>query len=106
MKETDIQSAILEYLALRRVFAIRINNIPATYIDKSGARQFRRLPKHTPRGIADIFAINYGKPIFLEIKSDTGKQSADQRQFEVDAIRAGAIYAVVRSIDDVAALGL
>jgi hypothetical protein len=105
-KETAIQAAILDYLALKRVFAIRINNIPATFFDKTGARQFRRLPKHTPRGVADIFAIKDGEPIFLEVKSESGKQSPEQEQFEIDAIRAGAIYSVVRSIDDVAALGL
>jgi hypothetical protein len=105
-KETDIQSAILDYLALKRVLAIRINNIPATYIDKAGARQSRRLPKHTPRGIADILVIKAGGAIFLEVKSEIGKQSADQNEFAAKVFVAGLRYWVVRSIDDVVALGL
>jgi hypothetical protein len=78
-KENDIQSAILDYLALKRVFAIRINIIPATYIDKAGARPVRRSPKHTPHSIADILVINDSGAIFLEVKSEIGKQSAEQK---------------------------
>jgi len=105
-KETEIQSAICDYLTLRRIFYYRQNNIPATFIDGTGNRQFRRLPKHTPRGIPDILAIKDGRPIFLEVKAEKGKQSEAQIDFEYSAVKAGAQYAVVRSIEDVQAIGL
>jgi hypothetical protein len=48
--EGQSQAAILDYLAARRVFAIRINNTP-TYDTARGI--FRKMPKHTPKGVAD-----------------------------------------------------
>jgi hypothetical protein len=66
----------------------------------------RRLPKHTPRGIADIIVIHVGRPYFLEVKRLGACQSAEQKAFQAAAEKAGAQYAVMRSLDDVQALGL
>jgi hypothetical protein len=78
VKETEIQAAICDYLALKRYFFWRQNNIPAVFTDTHGAMRFRRLPKHQRRGIPDIIIIRKGIGIFLECKTDTGRQSADQ----------------------------
>jgi len=102
-RETDIQAAICDYLALRRYFFFRSNNIPV--FDKSRGA-FRALPKHTPRGIADIIVVHIGKPYFLEVKRPGTYQRPEQKEFQKAAEAAGALYAVVRSIDDVQALGL
>jgi hypothetical protein len=102
-RETDIQAAICDYLALRRHFFFRSNNIPV--FDKSRGA-FRALPKHTPRGIADIIVVHIGKPYFLEVKRPGTYQTPEQKDFQKAAEAAGALYAVVRSIDDVQVLGL
>ena len=70
MKETGIQSAICDYLAMRRVFFWRQNNLPR--FDKTKGI-FCKLPKHTPRGVADIIAVRDGRAIFLEVKTERGK---------------------------------
>jgi hypothetical protein len=106
VKETDVHSAIGDYLALRKVFFHRQNHIAVRFIDSAGSRQFRRLPKHTPSGIPDILAIKDGRAIFLEVKAEKGKQSDAQKEFERNAVTAGAQYAIVRSIEDVQAIGL
>jgi hypothetical protein len=67
---------------------------------------FRELPKHTPRGIADIIVVHVGGPYFLEVKRPSTYQRPEQKEFQKAAETAGALYAVVRSIDDVQALGL
>ena len=103
MSERDAQAAILDYLAVRHCFALRLNNQP---IYDAKRQIFRSLPKHTPRGLSDILAIKEGRAYFLEVKSEKGKPSQDQIDFGRDAIRAGASYHVVRSIDDVQTLGL
>jgi len=51
-------------------------------------------------GVADLIFIKEGRAYFLELKRTKGKQSANQLIFEADAIRAGALYAVVYSFDD------
>jgi hypothetical protein len=66
----------------------------------------RRLPKHTPRGIADIIVVYAGRPYFLEVKRPETYQSPDQKLFQKHAEKVGAMYAVVRSIEDVQQLGL
>lgn len=57
-------------------------------------------------GLADILVVKDGHAIFLEVKSDTGRPSKDQLDFGPDAIASEADYWVVRSIDEVQAIGL
>jgi hypothetical protein len=66
----------------------------------------RRLPKHTPRGLADILVVHVRRSYFLEVKRPKTYQSPEQRDFQANAEKASAHYAVVRSIDDVRLLGL
>lgn len=42
--------------------------------------------------------------LWLEVKTATGKQSELQKSFQAKVESEGHVYAVVRSIDDVAAL--
>lgn len=108
MKESDIQNAICDYLALRGYFFWRQNTIPPTYF-KDGARQFRRMPKHSMNGVPDIILIGPqgdGRFMGLEVKRPVGKISLAQYEFEKLCEIAGAEYHVVRSVDDVINLGL
>jgi hypothetical protein len=57
-------------------------------------------------GLADLLVVKDGHAIFLEVKSETGRSSKDQLNFGRDAIAAGADYRVVRSIEEVQAVGL
>ena len=105
MKETESQivSAICDYLALRKLLFWRNNNTP---IFDPTRQVFRAMPKHTMKGLPDIIVIKDGKFIGLEVKTDTGRLSADQVEFGRRAKDAGARYEVVRSIEDVQRLGL
>jgi hypothetical protein len=101
--EKDVQSAILDYLAIKHYFFWRSNNTP---IFDSKRQIFRGMPKYALHGTPDIIVIHNGKFIGLECKSDKGKQSESQIKFQKGCIDAGGTYAVVRSIDDVQAIGL
>jgi hypothetical protein len=50
--------------------------------------------------------VHVGRPYFLEVKRPKTYQSPEQKEFQKRAEGAGAYYAVVRSIEDVQALGL
>lgn len=106
MKETETQRAILEYLRLRGHFCFRVNNVPATYIDRHGSRQFRKMPTYGMKGIPDIVLIHQGTFYGIECKSPTGKLSLDQIEFGRRCIAAGGKYIVAKSLDDVTAAGL
>jgi hypothetical protein len=99
-KETEIQRVICDYLALKRYFFVRLNNIPALYRGDAGELRFRKMGKYARPGLADILVVHKGKAIFLEVKNDTGKQSADQIDFGSDAILVGAQYLLYRKYED------
>ena len=105
LSEAMIQGAILEYLAARHVFAIRMNS--GTQIIKDGSHR-RVIRLHDP-GTADILAFprpitweDQGlTPLWLEVKSETGKQSPIQKSFQHQVEEEGHVYRLVRSIEDV-----
>lgn len=104
--ESEVLRAICDYLALRRVFFFRCNNIPAVYVDKAGQRQFRKLPKYTMKGIPDIIAIRDGRFIGIEVKAEKGRLSPHQVEFARQCLEAGGEYVVAKSIEDVQRAGL
>lgn len=98
--EHEIQRAILDYLSARRVFHWR-NNTGAMAKEYGGKRYFMRFGA---KGSPDIFALKDGKLYGLEVKSATGKPNPDQLLFGENMTKNGAVYAIVRSLDDVAKL--
>ncbi len=98
-----VLKSILEYLAVRHVWAMRINTgaIAGEYKGK------RRFFKFGQKGCADVFCTplnkwGYPVPTWLEIKAEKGRQSESQKEFEQEVRQAGHRYAVCRSIEDVA----
>jgi hypothetical protein len=57
-------------------------------------------------GSPDIIVVHVGRPYFLEVKRPGAYRSADQKTFQQRAEAAGALYAVVRSIEHVQRLEL
>jgi hypothetical protein len=52
-------------------------------------------------GCADLCIVYNEKAYFIEVKTDTGKQSQAQILFMDNVLKAGCEYAVCRSVDDV-----
>lgn len=105
-KESDIQNTICEYLQIRGRCFFRVNNIPAFNKNAGGGITMRRLPKFTPRGLPDIIVVAGGLFYALEVKTQIGRQSPDQKLFEELVKKHGGYYFVVRSIEDVQKIGL
>lgn len=55
-------------------------------------------------GGADLIGILDGKPLAMEIKSERGRQSDEQRRFETLWRTRGGIYLMPRSVDEAIAL--
>jgi hypothetical protein len=104
VKESDIQAAICDYLALKRYLFSRTNNEPI--YDRSKAA-FRALPKYTRRGWPDITVVGKGGQfIGIEVKSDTGRLSPEQQRLGEEIEKNGGRYILARSLDDVIRAGL
>lgn len=101
MSEQNITNSIIDYL----------NQLPmsdAYETTNTGRIRNRRIvAKSKRKGISDISWTYYGISIKLEtkvkgrIKSEDGKQSKDQEDFQEDTEAAGGMYFLVRSVDDV-----
>lgn len=100
--EGAVQQSVCKYLALKKISFWRQNNFPPYDVKK---QCFRKMPPYSTKGVSDLIALKNGKAYFLEIK-DKAKQSDDQKKFEELVERAGCVYAIVHSIDDVIKLGL
>ena len=112
MSESDIQKSILDYLAAEHIFALRMNSgtTLATHNGKT-----RAIRMQAP-GTADILAFKQIKihcrvcesfpdqrplPLWIEVKSATGKLSKFQKSFKKQVEEHGHMYIVARSIEDV-----
>ena len=99
--EARLQRQVLEYLRLKKLFHWRQNSQGIPLHDGSG----RMRPSAAP-GAPDIFVVKDGRLYGLELKSPTGRVSDVQRRFGEALTQAGAVYEVVRSLEDVTGLGL
>jgi hypothetical protein len=55
-------------------------------------------------GGSDFVGTYRGRALYVEIKTPTGRQSPEQKQFQQKVERHGAMYRIVRSVDDARAL--
>lgn len=99
--ESEIQSAICQYLALKGYFFWRQNT---GSLFREG--RFFSMPKYSMNGIPDIILIKDGAFIGIEVKREKGVLNDAQLEFNRLCVKNGATYLIARSIDDLIALGL
>ena len=102
MSESQIQRSILEWCSLQRgLIAHRINVVGTPLHTQSGKTVFRPSPNV---GMSDlhltVLVNQIPVAVWLEVKSRTGRQSANQKVFEQRILALGGYYYIVRSIDD------
>lgn len=94
MREAVLQNLILAQLADLGVFCWRSNSGAATRGD--------RLIRFGKIGQPDVMAIlPGGRFLGVEVKSDRGKQTVEQRAFQTAVELAGGTYIVARELADV-----
>jgi hypothetical protein len=97
MKEKETQKLILEWLGYQKIFHYRNNSggMVSTYKDKTYFMKFGA------PGSPDIICVVKGRYIGIEVKSDIGVQSDSQKDFQERLEKAGGLYILARSLDDV-----
>ena len=96
--EGAVLRSILDYLAVKRVLAYRLNT-GAMSGEHKGKRWFMRFGAP---GMADLIALPKDRPaLWIECKAPKGKQSELQKAFQAQVEAAGCAYVLARSIDDV-----
>jgi hypothetical protein len=106
--ESGVLSACLGLLAAERIWHERRNTVPI-WVETKDRR--RRPIKVAEEGTADIFAtpmilvnvagvnVKVHQPLWIETKSDVGRQSSDQKEFQRNVEASGHEYIMVRSPD-------
>jgi VRR-NUC domain len=94
IKEKDIQRTILDYLAAKRIFHRKINNVG---IFKQSTGSY--IPSQSV-GMPDIIAVVNGRIIGIEVKRPGGPQSPGQKQFQKELETAGGLYFLVHSVEE------
>ena len=116
MKEAELKSAVEEYLQYganqgKWVF-LRLNS--GDFIEVRG--QTRRRIKGCPKGTADFLILKTAllwdgvhatripsvRVIFIELKSDKGKQTKEQGEFQGEVEAQGAQYHIIRTLEEIA----
>lgn len=97
-KESSIQKAVLDYLALRKIYAFRVNTQGVPLHDGSG--KYRPAPQ---KGVADILAIlkPSGRWLAVECKRPGAKLTDDQEEFLCNIHENGGVTVVAKSLEDI-----
>ena len=95
MKEKRIQNEILRAFGTRRSLRLWRANVLA-------ARMGDRFVHAGVPGQADLTGIlPDGRRVEIEVKSERGRQTKDQRNFQRMIERFGGVYVLARSVEDV-----
>ena len=95
MKEKAIQNDILRAFGTKRWMRLWRANVLA-------ARMGDRFVRAGVPGQADLTGIlPDGRRLEIEVKSDRGRQTKDQRNFQRMIERFGGVYVLARSVEDV-----
>ena len=93
--ESEIQKSILKYAKMRDFCIFRMNtggNLRAT---KKGVI----MTPNQNRGFGDLFWLHRGRTYFIEVKTDKGVWSEDQKEFCKTVSANGSTYLLCRSLD-------
>lgn len=94
MKESETQKAIIAWLTIKRVFHWR-NNTGATKTERGGFLRYG-FP-----GSPDIICVIRGQFVGIEVKAKGEKQNENQVNFQKALEKAGGVYILAYSLDDV-----
>lgn len=104
--ESDIQIQLVKYLNLVNtkgafIFYAVPNEAMGNVRTPGGIGRMAKLKRMGLRsGVADLCFVWQGRAYFLELKRRLERQTVNQLDFESDAIRARAVYAVAHSFDE------
>ncbi len=100
--ETQIKNSILGWLNLQRDCMAWPNDSVGIY-DPTKKRFRKKHSQFHRNGVADILGIWRGRPLAVEVKSERGRLSENQKDFLEVFKGCGGIAIVARSIEDVEA---
>lgn len=104
MKESDIQKTVVEYLRLKGIL-FTISPAGLTIGDLKTRCMISRHSKKMgyTKGTPDIIVFNAcggSSGLLIELKTKTGRQTPEQKEFESKATYEGYTYKICRSVEE------
>jgi hypothetical protein len=99
--EAMVQRSIVEYLRLRNILFFSVLNELAGGGKQAQIRMKKAVGMGLLAGVSDLVVVLENAVIFMEVKSESGRQSKNQRWFQSVVERLGHTYVVVRNVADV-----
>jgi len=100
--ESEIKKNICDYLQILenqgKIYFTRNNSFQGKIKRVNGSEGYI---KNNKLGTPDFLICYQGKYIGLEVKTESGKQSAEQKKAQKAIERAGGIYYIVKNVNDV-----
>ncbi|MDR0423092.1 MAG: VRR-NUC domain-containing protein, partial [Rickettsiales bacterium] len=106
--EEQIQKSIVDYCKLTNIFCFAVPNGEARASYVNGVYDYRSAmikgnklkAQGVVPGVSDLIVIHNNKVIFIEVKTDKGVQSEQQKEFEARCKENKQEYHLVRSLED------
>ncbi len=102
--EDQLQKSVVQYLTM--VFPPN-GDVLFFHVPNGGRRDIREASKFKAMGVrpgvADLIFLSPGATHFIELKTDSGRQTPAQKDFARLVDRLGLDYQICRSIDEVSA---
>jgi hypothetical protein len=67
---------------------------------KNAVEQMRKIATGLYAGVSDLIMIHFGKVYFIELKTEIGKQSEKQKDFQTIVENQGFKYYLIRSLKE------
>ena len=96
-EELQIQSAVVDYFRIQKILIFSVPN--GQNIPHPVTRALLKESGLTP-GVSDLIAVFDGEIVFIEMKTKTGRQSPEQKEFEQAVKARGFEYVIFRSVSD------
>lgn len=115
VKEKDIVRACLDYLSYNRLGKFWRSNTGAVVLEYKWRKRFIRYGRVGSgditglirrKVIADNGIREIGQRVEIEVKTEKGKQTLSQKEFQQEIEENGGLYLLVRGVDDLIAAGL
>jgi hypothetical protein len=98
--ERAIRNLIWEWFAYQKNCMVWVNASRGAFSTQKGTFMVMRA-KGERKGVPDLLGVWQGKPLAIEVKSQTGKLTTEQLEFLSEFRANGGIGFMARSLDDV-----
>jgi hypothetical protein len=95
--EHQIQWSICQYLDYKKVFYFAVPNGSLRNIGV--AKKLKQ--EGVKAGVSDLIILLPNRVLFIEVKTDKGKQQNTQKEFQNKVQELGFEYYIVRSVNDI-----